>query len=214
MPEIIKALGPLLPQRSVQLWSARAVEQRWLERVGASGSLTVPDGDALAVIANDATNTKLDWFLRRSISYDVETDGEEVRARVRIRLRNNAPTSGLPRTMIGPIDGIDLAPGVNRMLLSVFTPLDLVSASIDGKPADLLPITTEQGRNVVEMFVEVAPGSTGEVVVDLRGRLQSGEYALRLHRQPVVHRDRVRVTVDGDVLFDGEQDRDLVLRRP
>jgi hypothetical protein len=207
------ALGPLATQRHIQLWSRRPAEQSWFAAIGASGGLAPLQGDALAMVVNDATNAKIDWYLHRTLDYAVVRHDDAVTATVTATLRNDAPVTGDPPYVIGPTL-VSSVPGMNRMLVSFFTPFDVGSVTLDGQPADLLPITTEQGRNVVELFVNVPAGATRKVRIELTGTMGgAGPYRLDLHHQPVVNPDAVRVTVDGDVLFDGPQDRDLVLSR-
>jgi hypothetical protein len=204
-------LAPDVAARHIQLWSRRPAEERWFAHIGASGALAPVVGDALAVISTNASEVKIDWYLHRDITYDVQTaDDGTVQATLRVRLHNDAPTTG-SAYVIGPSPYIDVTPGVNRTRLSIFTPLGLVDAGIDGRPYAIEP-SAERGRNVYDVDLDVPPGGTVEVDLRLAGPVPAG-YRLDLHHQPVVNPDTVRVTVDGEVLYDGAQDRDLTLTR-
>lgn len=203
------AMSPMLAGRRLQLWSTRPDEQAWFEEIGASGSLAPLRDDALAVVLNNASRSKIDWYLRRDIAYDVAADGSAV---LRVRFHNAAPTSGVPPYIIGPApDGAPSA-GVNHTFVSLFSPRTPTMVTVDGLPV-VFSVGAEQGRQVAETFVDVPPGGVAELRVQFEGAPPTAGYRIDLHGQPMINPDQVRVTVDGEVLFDGPQTTDLVLRR-
>jgi hypothetical protein len=115
---------------------------------------------------------------------------------VTVGLRNDAPTSGLTPYVAGPNDE-GLAAGDNRTFVSVYTPLPLQSATVDGAPS-----ATESGREfgnwVYSRYVQLVPGASAQLALALRGEERlapGGWYELALPHQPQLDATATRVTV-------------------
>jgi hypothetical protein len=147
--------------------------------------------------ANAAAN-KLDLFLHRAETYDVHWDPRtgQVTASLRVTLQNTAPATGLPNYVAG--NSVDLPTGTNRSFVSLYSPFDLDAARVDGKPA-ALQSETELGRHVYSTFVDIPPGATSTIELDLSGTRTGTRYHLDLPVQPFATPDSaaVRVTVAG-----------------
>lgn len=193
---VARVLGPVIEQRRLMFNSSHPDEQGLLDRLGLAGRFPQPDGqDFLAVVSANANPSKIDAFLRRDIDLEVSPDpiSGKVSSVLRIRLQNDAPPSGLPDYVIGS-KGQDLPRGTNHSLLSVYTPLQVDSASVDGKrvPTER---STELGWNRWSLFVDVPPKGSVTVEVTMRGETARGTYRLRWWSQPVVDADGVKVHV-------------------
>ena len=155
------------------------------------------DGDFLAVVAQNAGENKIDWFLRRRTDYRVELDPSTgaVKARLRLVLRNAAPREGLPLYVIGNPPDTPVPPGDNRLYLSVYTPWVVDRARIGGVAATLEP-ATELERRVFSAFVVVPAGGSLTVELEMSGHLDhTGTYRLDLHRQPGIAPEDVSATL-------------------
>jgi hypothetical protein len=181
-------LGPVVRERHLVLHSTVAEEQAAFAELGATGAMPRVEGDSLAVITQNASGNKIDWFLRRTVDYAVTADDGDVRAELTVTLRNEAPASGLPDYVIAGSGPTPTPDGVNRTILSVYSPLDLADSSID------LDAGRELDRNVYSAFVDLQPGETRRITLSLRGRVD-GEYRLDVIRQPLVVPDDVTVRV-------------------
>ncbi|HVF31389.1 MAG TPA: DUF4012 domain-containing protein [Acidimicrobiales bacterium] len=195
---LVAALAPAVAGHHLMLTSRQPAEQALFSSIGATGALpTAPD--TLAVIGQNAGGNKIDWFLRRRTTYDVRLgDDGLVTATLKVELRNEAPAGGLPDYVIGssrvPPDPL----GVNRHLLSIYSPLAAQHMEVDGGGV-AFSSETETGRNVYTVELVLAPGASSVVVVELRGRVGgSGTYRLAVHRQPMVVPEQLRVNVDGE----------------
>ena len=152
-------------------------------------------GDHLFVVhANGAAN-KLDAFLHRHVRYDVELDAVNgaLTASASVRLENRA-TDDLPAYVLGaPVGGV---PGTNLVQLSIYTPHALKQAEVDGRAVEV-EAQHERGLNRYLVQAPVQPGATALVNFELTGSVDTddGEYHLSIGHQPVVHPDRVEVTV-------------------
>ncbi len=195
--DVLNAVGPVVPGKHLMLASTRASEQRVFEEAGVAGRMAAVKDDFVGVVTQNTGENKIDWFLRRQVDYSATLDPAtgDVRARLKVVLHNDAPSSGLPAYVIGNPPDLSVAPGDNRLYLSVYTPWSLDEARIDGVPARIEQ-EHELERRVYSAVVVIPAG--GSVAVDLRlsGRTEVGRrYQLDLHRQPSVAAEDVRATL-------------------
>ncbi|MGH9151769.1 MAG: DUF4012 domain-containing protein, partial [Acidimicrobiales bacterium] len=193
---VARALSPAVAAKHIMLHSAHPAEQRLLERVGAGGALPTGRGDSFGLVTQNAGANKVDWFLRRSLSYDARFDPRTggVSAVATVRLENRSPGSGLPAYVLGGPGAGPFPPGTNRVYLSVYTPLRARSATAGGQ-ALALEVDREQGRNVYSAYVSVPPGDALTLRFVLAGTVERGPYRLHLARQPTVRPDTTDVEV-------------------
>ena len=199
---LVEVLGPVVRGRHLLFASQEAQEAALLRRVGADGRLSTGEtADFLAVVNQNAGGNKIDYFLRRHTTYAVDVDDVGgVTADVTVRLRNEAPTSGLPPSLIGNIVRPPDPFGTNRTFLSIYTPWGLQAASVNGSPVGA-ELEREGGVNVVTLHLALPPGET---VVELRlaGRTAPDRrYGLTLQPQAMVEPEVV--VVSGTVRRDG-----------
>ncbi len=196
--EIFEALGEPARGGHLAAWFSRDDEQALMERVDVASGVEPPAVDSLLVVNQNAGGNKLDYYFRRTTSYDVELrpgpegDGLEVTGRLRVDMENQAPAEGLPRYVIGPYDERFQA-GENFSYMSLYTPLDVTSATWDGAPLQL-EAEEELGRNVYSAFLSIPSRSTRSLEVQLQGSVEAlpgGWYELDLLHQPLL--------VDGEV---------------
>jgi hypothetical protein len=203
--ELIDVLSPAVRGRRIQVYATDTDAEAFLARVDAAGVMAPLRGDYLGVVTQNFGGNKIDWFLRREISYDVDYDPESRRASgtIRVTLRNDAPVSGLSPLVIGSIEGLTTEPGVNRTWFNVYTALRVRSATVDGEPL-VLTEDTELGRRVYATELVLAPGSTTVVELRVDGELtrttSDDAYRLDVLGQPVVGNDQLAITVNGATL--------------
>ncbi|HEV3362720.1 MAG TPA: DUF4012 domain-containing protein [Acidimicrobiia bacterium] len=196
---VAQSLGPAVRGRHIQFHSRRADEQAALGRLGADGALRHSDGDHLALVTDNGSESKIDWFLRRGVDYRVRYDpgSGSAEATARITLTNDAPSSGLPAYVLG---GLVAPPGFSRQIVQLYTPFDLHAATVDGRPppGNALRSLGRPGNWAHELDVAVPPKSTIVIELRLSGRLArpSGRWTLDLSRQSAVRPDNVSVTLE------------------
>lgn len=207
VPPLADELSDAARAGHIQLFSADPNQQRLLSRAGLDGALpATPGNDLVAVVNNNAVGNKVDLFLSRQVGYDAQWDPATgaVSAELTVTLTNAAPTAGLPDYVIGNSLGDKaMAPGTNRTHLSVYTPLDLVAAQLDGQAA-ALESHVEAGRPAYSLFLDVPPeGGQRRLTLSLQGQLQpGGPYRLDVATQPLVTPDEIDLAVEvvgGDV---------------
>ncbi len=194
--ELARVLGPMVSQRRIMLHAIRPSEQRLFTRLRADGALpTVDGGDVLSVVTSNRGNDKIDTFLHRDLSYSATIDPStsRVSAALTVKLRNDAPQSGLPSVIIG--NPYKSPSGTNLMTLSLYSPLGLDLATLDGRPIGMQP-DEEAGLGVYSLDLAIPPRTTRVFRFQLAGGLdlETG-YRLVVAPQPVTNPDWITVDV-------------------
>ncbi|MEQ1701031.1 MAG: DUF4012 domain-containing protein [Ilumatobacteraceae bacterium] len=196
---LAKALGPAAADGHLLMWVPAAEEQALLAEIGIDGALPSVEGrDGFAVVTNNATANKIDSFLERSVTYHGSYDQAtgQVTATMTIALTNTAPASGYPDYVIDS-EFLDLPPGTNRTLLTVFSPLAQLGTTVDGEPSGMSG-HAELGWNAYTLELDLAPGETRTVVVTLVGNIGDGPYELVVRPQALARDDRIDIQIGGD----------------
>jgi hypothetical protein len=199
-----QVLGPMVKQGRLKLQTTDPAGQRFFERVHLTGAVPAVRGDFAGLVTQNAAGNKIDLFLHRSLQYQTVIDPTKGTATstATIKLRNDAPTTGLPRYLITGAGPNPTAPGVYRGYVSFYTPLALQQATVDGKPATF-DTATELGRNVLSAFVDVPSGRTVTIRFRLSGKVSlpkaggGHRYRLSIWHQPTIDPDHVDVRVAG-----------------
>ena len=198
---LAETLDPLVDGGHIQFAPYDVETFMYFDSLGLTGRMPDVTGDALAVTTSNAGGSKIDLFLRRETRYDVAWDPSTgaTTGTVTVALTNEAPATGLPDYVIGNVIG--LPTGTNRSFLSVYSPLAMTGARIDGQPA-ALGSEVELERNVYSTFVDIPPGGTVTVEVDVSGTALAGPmYVLDLAQQPLVMPEQftLNVTAGGEL---------------
>ncbi len=198
-PQALAAqLDPAVRQGRIMLWSAHPDERPLLGRLRLDGSFPDPGtGDLLGVTTQNAGNNKIDAYLHRSVDDQVTVDpgSGQVTSAVTVTLRNDAPSSGLPPIVLASPADPGLPAGTNRTWLSVYSPLALQKATVDGQPLSMSS-GNELGVKVFSGYIDVPAGGTVSVKLSLSGLLAPATtYSLSLHKQPMVNSEKTTVEV-------------------
>jgi hypothetical protein len=192
------ALEPEVRQGRIAFWSFDKADQPVLFRLGLTGSFPAARGhDLLAVTTQNAANNKIDVYLQRSISDAVSYDPANgaVASKVSITLHNSAPAQGLPNEVIGSYPGSGLPPGTNETWLTLYSPLGLRAATVNGQVQGVKGMA-ELGVHAYSDYVEIPPEGSVTLTFDLAGVTTPGlAYRLSLYNQPMVLPDADTVTV-------------------
>jgi hypothetical protein len=199
-PELLKLLGPFATQGRLVGWSPRFDEEELFGRMRMSGELPPLDGgDGLAVVINNIGNNKIDYYLTGDVNYSVDTDPAtgKVKAALDVTLRNGAPAGvTVPPIVFENSEGA--LPGTSVMMLSVYSALPVLSATIDGQQATIESQPTTQGYRVSMIGVNIAAQSAVKVTMQLSGLLDLADgYHVQLRNQALTSRIDSNVIVEG-----------------
>jgi Protein of unknown function (DUF4012) len=180
--------------------------QAALEAAGVAGTVEAPQaGDLFGAFASNADGTKIDFYVRRSLSYRVDLgEGGGSTAQVALTAENTAPTDPEQSYVFGPYPGTGLAPGVSQAFLSMYCAPDcgFQDATLDGKPQSL-GLSRERGLSMFSTYVQTAPGTTSELALELRradawtGDELGGTYHLRIRAQQPVLPTRGTISIQA-----------------
>ncbi|WP_426519500.1 DUF4012 domain-containing protein [Diaminobutyricibacter sp. McL0618] len=172
---LVRALAQAGAERRLLIWSAHPAEQSVIASTTLAGGLPVSTSSAagVGVYFNDATGGKMDYYLKSTVavaSAFCRADGTPS-SRVTVTLTNTAPADAgqsLPAYVTGyGIFGV--IPGMIRTRVVVYGPDGglLVGATGGGAFRNPSRAATDSGRPVSISTVDLRPGVTKTVVVDL-----------------------------------------------
>ncbi|MFY1584401.1 DUF4012 domain-containing protein [Micromonospora sp. WMMD734] len=174
---LLSALDRSITERRILFWSARSTEQRTFADTRLAGALPEQESTpTVGVFLNDGSGAKLGYYLRPTAILTAGDCADEGRRQLKLRftLHSSAPDSGLAKSVLGL--GMAGDPYTARTLISIYSPAGgtVLSARVDGKPTSL-GSGIERRRQVVIATVDVAPGATRTLDVDLlTGRNTTG----------------------------------------
>lgn len=184
---IANRLGPLVSEGRISGYSSIPSVQDFFRAIGMAGANScVGVDDCFMITADNASGNKIDYFLMldSNLKFDFDPDFGTVTLNLRLRVMNEAPSSGEPSYVIGNMVG--LPDGYNRTLISIHSSLFLSpSESVD---ADGWGVMQEKGLNVYSSYLDVPPGTTRELNLVFRGKLSESEfYSLRTRIPPAAN---------------------------
>jgi UDP-N-acetylmuramyl pentapeptide phosphotransferase/UDP-N-acetylglucosamine-1-phosphate transferase len=200
---IARVLGGAAHEGHLILAFARPAEQKLAEDLGVSGRVAPARSDAIAVTSSNSGANKIDFYLRRNLNYRVQLDPDLDRrralasGRMTVELDNTAPAEGLPRIVIGPYIADRFQAGENRAYVSLYSPLVLTGAAVNGRPVEPYQ-GVERGRNVYSLLASIPSRATQILTADFRGAVRlrpGGWYEVDVGHQPMVQPDHVRVSI-------------------
>lgn len=192
---LLRAVRESVAAGRLRLWSADGATQTVLEHSAVGGSVPQEPGPFAALVVNNSAGTKLDYYLDRSLSYELgPCQGGSRASTVRIRLASRAPATGLPDYVVHRSD--DPArphpAGSNRAWVSLYASVgaQLVGASLDGQPLLMSP-SVERGHLLLASEVELGADQTREMEIHLQEPASAREPVVPV--QPLVRPQTTQV---------------------
>jgi UDP-N-acetylmuramyl pentapeptide phosphotransferase/UDP-N-acetylglucosamine-1-phosphate transferase len=201
--QIARVLGGAAHEGHLILAFARPAEQKLAVDLGVAGRMAPVRSDAVAVTSSNSAANKIDFYLRRNVNYRVQLDPDidHQRAlasgRLTVELDNTAPAEGVPKIVIGPYIADRFQAGENRAYVSLYSPLVLTGATLDGGPVEIYP-GVERGRNVYSLLASIPSRTIQILTADFRGPVRlrpGGWYEVDVGHQPTVQPDHLRVSI-------------------
>ncbi|HEU5356194.1 MAG TPA: DUF4012 domain-containing protein [Actinocrinis sp.] len=196
---MLRALREMVDGGRLRVWSADQKQQAVLSATALGGALRPEPGPFVELVTNNAAGTKLDYYLDRDVDYTLGpcSDGRR-RSEVRIVLRNDAPSSGLPGYVVSRSDaGSRGRPaGSNKLRVSLYAAVGarLSGAQLDGRPVSLSP-GVESRHPVFSTMVELAAGQSR--VLKLALDEPAAPTPARVPVQPLARSQRTSITDPG-----------------
>lgn len=154
------AAGEAMSEHRILLWSAAKTTEKAILATPAGGSLRVPDGHFVNFVAINGSGSKLDAWLRRSVSYEVGRCSAQgrVESRVTVRLTNAIPKGAtIPEYMISLAE-IGAKGPINSTLAQVHLPngSEILEVFVDGKSVGYSTFL-EQDRMSLVIQMQLSP---------------------------------------------------------
>jgi hypothetical protein len=194
------ALARGVEERRILVWSANEDEQALLEITPLAGQLpeTTEDVSAFGVYFNDATGAKMDYYLDALIGGDSQNCRQDGRPEftVGFGLTSSAPDDAAQSLTDyvtgGGVFGVD--PGRIRTEALIYVPPGAVitGGRVNGEPAEF-NVQEHEGRLVAKFVVELAPGESQSVQIDVLGDLGQSE-ELSIEHTPMVRGTQVQLS--------------------
>lgn len=199
----MRALLDAFADGHVQAWSVDPAMEQGLALTSVGGAFRPSGTDAISVITNSASGTKLDFYQQRTVTYDVHLGPEgTATASLQVDLLNDSPTSGYPPYVIGPFKTYSRKPGQNVAVIDLYCDKGCVlqGATQGGRPVELGRYAQE-GYPFFEDYVRTSSGDTATIAADLlltqawAGTDTGGTYRLSFIGQTTIRPTQVRVVV-------------------
>lgn len=199
----LEALLAAFDDGHVKVWSDLAGMQRGLALTSAGGAFRPGGTDAISVITNSASGTKLDYYQSRSVTYEIRLGpAGTATASLEADLANDSPTSGYPAYVIGPYKHYSTKPGENVAVVDLYCDrgCSLRRATRGGEPVRL-DRYVQDGYSFFEDYVRTPSGGEATIVADLvlpsawTGDETGGTYALSFIGQTTIRPTKLRVVI-------------------
>lgn len=167
---LANVLSPMVQGRRLLFSTTDPAAHALLEQVGLRPPIDAGDDETVLVAHGNRSPNKLDAYLERAISYDVEVaENGRADAVLRVELTNRAPVAELVPYQVGtPRPG--QAAGTNNVTVDAYSRFDETAVLVDGEPAAYNDAPAH-GLNQYSIPVDVPPGATVVVEVHLIGSL-------------------------------------------
>jgi hypothetical protein len=168
---VIRAVARAAGERRFLVWSAHPAEQAALSGTAAAGEVPDRPGPFAFLVVNNSAGNKIDYFLDRSLTYQLGRCGDGRReSTVTVVLRNDVPDQPLPRFVAGRVDPAarTRASGSSSLLVSLYAArgAGLRGVTLDGKPMRVFA-GRERGHPVFVLKVELPRGTDRRLVLRL-----------------------------------------------
>jgi Protein of unknown function (DUF4012) len=185
---LLQAAGKAAGERRLQVWSADPAVQANLAKTAVGGVVPVTTAPYVGLSIVNGGGNKLDYYLKRSLTWQRTGCGSTRRTTVTITLTNDAPATGLPPYVTGRIDkhSYPTKPGDSRLAVSYFATQGtrMNNITVAGRPARGR-IGVELGHPVYAIDLELPRGASRTIVLHLTEPAAPGTPVVL--RQPLVN---------------------------
>ncbi|MET8335410.1 DUF4012 domain-containing protein [Streptosporangium canum] len=168
---LLPVLLRMVDERRIQVWSRRKAEQSRLSATAVGGVLPERPGPFAGLVVNNSAGGKLDYYLERSLDYELgPCMGGTRSTTVRIRLTNDVPRGSLPSYVTDRLDSPERShrSGSNLLWVSLYAGVGtrMSAARLDGQEASVIR-EDERSHPVYSTLLEFAPRQSRTLEFDL-----------------------------------------------
>jgi uncharacterized protein DUF4012 len=198
----LRALARAALEGHVKVYSTDQRMEHGLTLARSDAALSAESGDLLDVSVNSGSGTKIDFYARRTVTYDVTLGGTgQGHAVTTVRLENDAPDHGEPRYIIGPnLHGAEAGDQVDILTVFCGRLCELVEAERNGEPKKVR-VGEELGYRWYQDYLTVPSNGTTDVSFSTslhgvwEGNSSGGSYRLTFLNQSTIQETNVKVTI-------------------
>jgi hypothetical protein len=170
----VKALAAAASAGRLTVWSRHPDEEKLLAGTELEGALPAtekPENPTIGVFLNDGTGAKLDYYLHEDVAVTsaASCPAGRIGLHVLVTVRSTVPANakGLPAYVTGdPAAGVPLGTMATQVVVSAPLGGSIESVTIGGVRSSI-GTGTESGRSVGVVFVDLKPGETKTIDVQL-----------------------------------------------
>lgn len=168
--DVLEALGRGVHERRIMIYSTHPEEQQVLESTNLGHQISDTESPYLQVALGNASGNKVDYYLKRDITYRAgDCSGDTRESTVTVKLTNTLDDMSLPDYVIGSMGTrLKVPKGTSLTNVEMLTTKGAVvkEISVDGQT----PMYVEQplhGRPYLSTMVRIPPGETVTVTLKL-----------------------------------------------
>jgi len=170
----VKALAEAAGAGRLTVWSRHADEEKLLADTELEGAMPVteqPESPTIGVFLNGGTASKLDYYLHEKVAITAAAScpTDQVALHVRVTLTSTVPANanGLPAYVKGePTAGMPVGTMGTQVVVAAPLGGSIMSATVNGVRSPI-GTGTESGRSEGLVFVDLTPGETKTIDVQL-----------------------------------------------
>ncbi|MBI4973892.1 DUF4012 domain-containing protein [Candidatus Roizmanbacteria bacterium] len=198
-----------LEEKHILLYFTDAEIQQSIEKLNFAGRIREYNGDFLHVNNVNFAGAKSNLFVTETITSHSTDEGGKLKREVTVEYKNPAPASNCNRNQ----ERILCLNAILRNWVRVYVPAGSKLVEFKGSTK---PVKTydELGKTVFEGFLEVPTEGLAKIVVTytLPEKIQSQNYKLYVQKQPGVISQKLKVDLNGKVLYNGDQVKDVEIK--
>ena len=198
-----------LEEKHILLYFTDAEIQQSIEKLNFAGRIREYNGDFLHVNNVNFAGAKSNLFVTETITSHATDDNGKLKREVTVEYKNPAPASNCNRNQ----ERILCLNAILRNWVRVYVPAGSKLVEFKGSTKQVKTYD-ELGKTVFEGFLEVPTEGFAKIIVTytLPDKIQSQNYKLYVQKQPGVISQKLKVDLNGKMLFNGDQVKDVEIK--
>ncbi|MFA5136297.1 MAG: DUF4012 domain-containing protein [Patescibacteria group bacterium] len=207
---LVQMMFKNLEEKHLLLYFTDETIQQSIEKLNFAGRIRDYNGDYLHVNNVNFAGAKSNLFVTETITTKAVDQKGTLQKEVTVEYKNPAPASNCNRHQ----ERILCLNAVLRNWVRVYVPAGSKLIEFKGSTKKVKTYD-EFGKTVFEGFLEVPTEGMAKIIVTytLPASIDSGNYRVYVQKQPGVISQKLRVELNGNTLYTGEQVKDLEIKK-